>query len=49
MMERRIEIDGEQWDDVAEEEKMGPEEDGMAGKLWLPCYSSAEVPGLIAR
>jgi len=31
-MERRIEIDDEQWDDVAKEEKMGP---GMAGKLWL--------------
>jgi len=46
MMERRIEIDGERWDDVAEEGKMGP---GMAGKLWLPRYSSAEVPGLIAR
>ena len=46
MMERRIEIDDERWDDVAEEGKIGP---GMAGKLWLPCYPSAEVPGLIAR
>lgn len=30
MMERRIEIDGERWDDVAEEGKMRP---GIAGKL----------------
>lgn len=35
-MERRIEIDGERWDDVAEEGKMGT---GIAGKLRLPCYS----------
>lgn len=46
MMERRIEIDGERWDDVAEEGKM---DSGMAGKFWLLRYSSAEVPGLIAR
>lgn len=47
MMERRIEIDGERWDDVAEEGKMGPR---MAGKFWLPrAIPSAEVPELIAR
>lgn len=46
MMERRIEIDGERWDDVAEEGKMGPR---MAGKFWLLRYSSVEVPELIAR